>query len=78
MVNCVKMTNLASEWTKDVQYSIHFTVLKENLPFFFLAVSLQTDAKVHEYVRVRQCHSAFVIEQTYAVILHMETPAASC
>jgi hypothetical protein len=40
-----------------------------------LAISLQTDAKVHEYVRVCQCHRAYVIEQTFAVILNRE---ASC
>jgi N-acyl-L-homoserine lactone synthetase len=42
------------------------------------AISLQTDAKVHEYVRVCQCHRAYIIEQTFAVILHREAPAASC
>jgi hypothetical protein len=46
--------------------------------FFFLAISIQTDTKVYECVRVRQCHRAYVIAQTFAVILHREATAASC
>jgi hypothetical protein len=46
--------------------------------FFFLVTSVQTGAKVYEYVLVRQCHCADVIEQTFAVILHRQATAASC
>jgi hypothetical protein len=58
----------------------HFRSLKKNRKknICFLAISLQTDAKVHEYVRVRQCQRSYVIEQNFAVILHREAPADSC
>jgi hypothetical protein len=45
---------------------------------FFLTISIQTDAKVYEYVRVRQCHRAYVTEHTFAVILHSKATAVSC
>jgi hypothetical protein len=33
---------------------------------------------VYEYTQLRQCHRAYVIEQTFAVILHREAISASC
>jgi hypothetical protein len=35
-------------------------------------------AIVYQYAQVRQCHRTYVIEQTFAVILHSEAPAVSC
>jgi hypothetical protein len=59
---------------------IHFAVfkIKSDQNNFFLTICIQMDAKIHEHVRVRQCHRAYVIEQTFAVILHGKTPVASC
>jgi hypothetical protein len=42
-----------------------------------LSISIQTEAKVYEYVRLRQCNCANVIEQTFAVILHREATTAN-
>jgi hypothetical protein len=36
------------------------------------------DAKIYEYVQVRQCHRAYVTDQTFAVILCGKTPVAIC
>jgi hypothetical protein len=64
--------------TKNDQNIIHFVVFKKKSDNFFSAISLQMNAKVHTYLRVRQCHYAYVIEQTFVVILPRGAPAASC
>jgi hypothetical protein len=40
--------------------------------------NLKISLQVHEYVRVCQCHSAYIMEHPFAVVLHREAPAASC
>jgi hypothetical protein len=79
MVNCVKMTNSASEWTLDDQNIVHFTIFKKKSDnnLFFLTIYIQMCAKVYDYAQLRQCYRAYVIDQTFAVILHREATSAS-
>jgi hypothetical protein len=53
-------------------YILQFKKIKSDNNYFFLAISIQTVAKVYDYADYANATVAYVIEQTFAVILHRE------